>query len=185
MQLPVPRGADLPCPGAAGNRPRCAWACMWPQVLGECQPAWEGAVGSASPASPTYNLLLGAPVEGGSAARSLAPSLQLPVSWAPHSRPGWLAAFQGGVQLPGIRGMGLGRLEGQASWRCFGFDSGLDCSWRLDCLDLTGSLPWLLPRWTHCFHRPRVSLRWDRAALGRLNASLQHPRPGASTASTR
>lgn len=125
---------------------------------------WEAPLPPAPPTTSSSGPLL-------RVAQPLAPSLQLPVSWAPHSRPGWLAAFQGGVQLPGIRGMGLGRLEGQASWRCFGFDSGLDCSWRLDCLDLTGSLPWLLPRWTHCFHRPRVSLRWERAALGRLNAS--------------
>ena len=24
---------QLLCPGAPGNRPRCSWACMWPQVL--------------------------------------------------------------------------------------------------------------------------------------------------------
>lgn len=42
----------------------------------------EGAVGSASPASPTYTLLLGAPAQSGPAFCS--PPLQLPIGWAPH-----------------------------------------------------------------------------------------------------
>lgn len=63
-------------------------------------------MGSAFPASPTYNSPSRGPCSGW---LSLAPSLQLPVSWAPHSRPGCLAAFPGGVQLPGTRGMGPGR----------------------------------------------------------------------------
>lgn len=146
VQPPVPGGANLPCPGVAGNRPHCAGACMWPQVLGECQPAWQGAVGSASPTTPPTASSSGAPVQGGSAAGSLPAA---PCQLGPTQQARLAGCLWGGVQLPGICGMGLGRLQGQASWRCFGFAGGLDRSWRLDCLDLRGSLPGLLPHWTH------------------------------------
>lgn len=45
--------------GGCWEQPWCVWACMWPQVHGECWPAGRGATGSLSPASPTYTLLLG------------------------------------------------------------------------------------------------------------------------------
>lgn len=49
--------------------------------------------------SPTSTFLLGALLR---VARPLAPSLQLPVRWAPRSRPGCLAAIQQGARLPEI-----------------------------------------------------------------------------------
>lgn len=57
------------------------------------RPAGEGAVGSASPASPTYALPHPLPPIPPTSltpavAQPPAPSLQLPVSRAPHSRPG-------------------------------------------------------------------------------------------------
>lgn len=63
------RGAHLPYPGTAGNRPHCAWACMWPRG----QPAWEGAVESGFPSSPAPPTppFSGAPVQGGPASLSL------------------------------------------------------------------------------------------------------------------
>lgn len=54
--------------------------------------AREGAMGGGSPTSPTYTLLLRGPCSGWPSLQ-LTHSLQLPVSWAPHSRPGCLAAI--------------------------------------------------------------------------------------------
>lgn len=109
-------------PGEERSQPSLAGGC-WEQTL-VClglhvatgprrMPACgEGAVGSASPASPTYTLLLGAPAQSGPAFCSppcSSPSAGLPISWAPHSRLDCLAAIQGGVQLPGILQDGVGR----------------------------------------------------------------------------
>lgn len=90
------------------SRPALSWACMWPQVHGECQLPGRELWEVLFPASPTYALLLWGP-HSGRAAQPPAPSLQLPISWASHSRPCSLATFQQAVQLPGIHGPGLGR----------------------------------------------------------------------------
>lgn len=169
--------------GGCWEQPWCVWACMWPQVHGECWPAGRGATGSLSPASPTYTLLLG----GGGLFRVAwppAPSLQLPVSWAPHSRRDCLAAIHGESSCPGPRGMGLGRVhspsrcwrQDQRSLRSSGFDSGPGCAWRLKARVVgplrLPALGWPRAGLSTC-QSPQVSPRWNRVAPGPLSLLSQ------------
>lgn len=95
-QPSVLRGADLPCPGPACGHKSTESASCQGGSCGKCfsrQPHLR-----PPPLGPLFRV-----------AQPPAPSLQLPVSWAPHTRPGCLAAFQQAVQLPGIHGTGLDR----------------------------------------------------------------------------
>lgn len=100
-QPPVPRGADLPCPGAAGNRPHRAWpACGHKSEESASLPGrelWE------APSCQPHLQPSSGPLFRVAQPRSL---LQLPVSWAPHSRPGCLAAFRGESSCLGPVGRG-------------------------------------------------------------------------------
>lgn len=133
-----PRGAHLPYPGPAGNRPHCLGlhVAVRPACLGGSCGKWL----SLQP-SPTYTLLLRGPCSGW-------PSLPLPpcssLSAGPHTAglAAWLP-FSGESSCLGFMGWGragsysLSRtsLQGQESLMCFGFDSGLGRACRLEaCL---------------------------------------------------
>lgn len=145
-QPPVPRITDLPCPGAAGNRPRCAWACMWPQAHGERAGAClGGSCWKRLSCLPYLHPPLGPQFR---VAQPLPPSLQLPDRLGPNSRLGCLAAVQQGVQLPGVLKNGAGQaflsVQALASGpgrqellRCHSLDSGLGHVWRLRMRVLT------------------------------------------------
>lgn len=79
-------------------------------------------MGSASPASPTYTILLGALFR---VAQSLAPSLQLPVSWAPQQ------AGLSGCHSAGSPAAGDPAGWGWAGVRGSHWDAVVDLAWRL------------------------------------------------------
>lgn len=93
--------------GGCWEQPWCVWACMWPQVHGECWPAGRGATGSLSPASPTYTLLLGGggAVQSGLASRSFPAA---PCQLGPTQQAGLSGCHSRGVQLPGTPRDGAG-----------------------------------------------------------------------------
>lgn len=176
----------LACPER--SRPALSWGC-WEQTtlcpgLHVAASPWRvpacqgGSGGKRLSRQPHLQPPPGAPVQGGSAARSLpaAPCQLGPTQQARLA--GWLP-FRGESSCLGSVGWGWAGFRAKRHGRALVLIVALIVlggltAWTSRALCLGCSHAGLTIR-----HRPRVSLRWDRLVL-----LLQRPRPGASTVST-